>query len=186
MLSTEYYLIEDAELKNIEELAPGPSAEEVLDALDALFEDGSGTEGHAFVRCKSLEYPTLDRIISDDGAVDRLRHLMNEQSRGNLWLLQWGEPDETTYYLIWRNALLNVEDALGAMSPSAFHRLARQLEEFFEPTPGRETTSAVKIRKFDRTPIGEDITMDDALHEFLLAEFQRMGYSTLICLQWTD
>lgn len=76
MLSTEHYLIEDAELKNIEELALGHSAEETLDALEALFEDGSGSEGHAFVRCKSLEYPTLDRIVSDDGAVDGLRHFI--------------------------------------------------------------------------------------------------------------
>ena len=186
MLSMEYYLIEDAELKNIQELAPDHSSEDVLDALEAEFEDGSDSDRNAFVRCKSLGYPTLDRIVSYDGAVDRLRHLMNEQSRRNLWLLQWGEPDETTYYLIWRNVLLNVEDALSGMSPSDLHRLTCEFEEFFEPAPGWEVTSAVGMRAFDRTPIGEDINMDDSLREFLLSEFQRTGYSTLICLQWTE
>lgn len=47
MLSTEYYLIEDDELKSIEELAPSHSGEAVFDALEFIFEDGPGSEGHA-------------------------------------------------------------------------------------------------------------------------------------------
>lgn len=100
--------------------------------------------------------------------------------------MQWGAPDETTYYLIRRNALLNLENVLNAMSLSDFHRLARKLEEFFEPTPGWEAKSAVRMRTFDLTPIRRDRSMDDALREFLLAEFQRTGYGALTCLQWTE
>lgn len=186
MLSTEYYMIENDDLKSIGEVAPGHSAEAVLDALDAIFEDGSGSERHAFVRCKSVEYSTLDRFISDDGVADRLSHWLNEQSRRNLWMLQWSEPDETIYYVIWRNVLLNLENVLSMMPPPDFQRLARELEGLFEPTPGEETASAVRIRTFDKTPVGKDRDMDDLLREFLLAGFKRTGCSALTCLQWTE
>lgn len=186
MLSTEYYLIEDAELKNIQELAPDHSVEETIGALEAIFEDGFSSENHAFVRCKLVEYSTLDRIVSDHGAADRLSHWMNEQSRRNLWLLQCSGPDETIYYVIWRNALLNLENVLSMMPPSDFQRLACELEELFEPTPGEEAASAVRIRTFDKAPVGMDRDMDDLLREFLLAEFERTGRSALTCLQWTE
>ena len=76
--------MENAELKNIEELAQGHAAEKALDGPRALFEDCSGFEGHVFMWCNSPEYSTLDRIVDDDGVVDRLRELTYEESRRNL------------------------------------------------------------------------------------------------------
>lgn len=88
MLDTEYYLIEDCELKNVEELAPRRSAETVLDALTAIFENGTVPGSYVFVRCKSFEYSMLEFLSSDDRLADTLRRLMNGSSRRNLWMLQ--------------------------------------------------------------------------------------------------
>ena len=186
MMDTEYYLIEDCELRNVEELAPRRSAESILNALAARFESGTVPGTYVFVRCRSLEYSMLEFLTSDDRLADRLRLLMDGSSRRNLWMLQWHDPDETIYYIIWRNVLLNLKNVLSAMPPSDFSRLAYELEEEFEPLPGEQIASAVRMWAVDKTPVEEDRDMDDALREFLLAEFERTGCSALICLQWSE
>ena len=184
MEETNYYVIRGGRFVNVRGLVPADVAEAVLDELSELAEPVPGDEEYARVFSKALSRDEVSRV-QEPQLADCLGFHLEDTGLDPIDVLQWNSAEVTGYYLLKKDGMVGIEDALGAVESDVMRDIFLELDGIFEPIEDSGTGAYVRVKSLQGSDLYEDEGDSEVLRDLLREYLNGGGQKSMEVFQWT-